>query len=153
MKKNYCVLAIMILVFGFQNIVFSYYDDNSDIIIFDDGESGMIVGAKRWENATDESRWISIKNGTGGFQLKSYDGTRELMAVDNFGGIYFEGDLYLNGKKINNYFTEESQYISKEDFLLTIVSIILLFTALIVLITYMFNKKVNKLSYYIQNLQ
>lgn len=70
-------------------------------LILNSGKSGELYGGKRWENTRDKSNWLSIRNGDGGTRVVSNDNTRELIAVDNWGGIYLNGDVYVNGQKLS----------------------------------------------------
>lgn len=71
-------------------------------IILNEGKSGEIYGGKRWSGSDDKRNWISIRNGQGGARIVSNDNTREILAVDNDGGIYINGDVYINGKKLSD---------------------------------------------------
>jgi hypothetical protein len=68
-------------------------------IMLDSGKSGEVYGGSRWPGFEDKREWLTARLGVGGYRLVSNDNTRELMAVDNQGGIYLNGDLYLNGEK------------------------------------------------------
>lgn len=78
-------------------------------IIFNEGESGEIYGGTRWENSEDKQNWISIRNGQGGTRIVSNDNTKEIFAVDNDGGIYINGDVYINGKKLSDLLSLEER--------------------------------------------
>lgn len=71
-------------------------------IILNEGKSGEIYGGLRWNESDDKRNWISIRNGQGGARIVSNDNTKEIFAVDNDGGVYINGDVYINGKKIND---------------------------------------------------
>lgn len=68
-------------------------------IILNDGKSGEIYGGSRWGDNSDSTEWITVRMGTGGIRIVSNDNTKELVAIDNYGGIYINGDIYLAGKK------------------------------------------------------
>ncbi len=68
-------------------------------ILLTSGKSGEIYGGLRWPDFADPNEWLSIRLGTGGLRIVSHDNTRELMAFDNHGGIYLNGDVYFNGRK------------------------------------------------------
>lgn len=71
-------------------------------VIFNDGVSGEIYGGKRWSETTDPNDWLTLRAGTGGIRIVSNDNTKELLAVDNYGGIYLNGDLYVNNEKVQD---------------------------------------------------
>lgn len=71
-------------------------------IILNGGKSGEIYGGTRWDNTANKQNWISIRNGQGGTRIVTNDNTKEILAVDNNNGIYINGDVYINGKKIND---------------------------------------------------
>lgn len=70
-------------------------------IILNEGKSGEIYGGMRWDKTADKHNWISIRNGEGGTRIVTNDNTKEILAVDNNNGVYINGDVYINGKKLN----------------------------------------------------
>lgn len=71
-------------------------------VLFNGGNSGEIYGGKRWDEIKDPENWLTLRAGEGGLRIASHDNTKEIIATDNFGGIYLNGDVYLNGKKLND---------------------------------------------------
>ena len=67
-------------------------------LVANEGKSGEIYGGDRWPGFADKQGWLSARLGEGGFRIVSNDNTKEVMAIDNFGGIYLNGDVYVNGK-------------------------------------------------------
>lgn len=78
-------------------------------IILNEGKSGEIYGGLRWENFEDKKNWMTLRAGEGGIRIVSNDNTKELVAVDNYGGIYLNGDVYVNGKKLNDLLDEDKK--------------------------------------------
>ena len=68
-------------------------------LIANGGQSGEIYGGDRWSGFPDEKDWLSVRLGEGGFRVVSNDNTDELIAIDNFGGIRLNGDVYINGER------------------------------------------------------
>ena len=73
-------------------------------IIYNEGKSGELYGGQRWKGSTDTNQWLTLRAGQGGIRIASNDNTKELLSIDNYGGIYLNGDVYVNGKKINDIF-------------------------------------------------
>lgn len=71
-------------------------------LVANEGRSGEIYGGERWQGGKDKTGWLSARLGDGGFRVVSNDNTKEMMAIDNHGGIYLNGDLYLNGAKVSS---------------------------------------------------
>ena len=69
-------------------------------IILNDGQSGEIYGGARWSDVEDE--WLTLRAGEGGVRVLSNDNTQELLAIDNYGGIYLNGDVYIRGERLDN---------------------------------------------------
>lgn len=66
-------------------------------LILNEGGSGEIYGGKRWgEDFQDDRGWLTLRAGKGGMRVVSNDNKREILAVDNDGGIYLNGDLFIN---------------------------------------------------------
>ena len=64
------------------------------------GNAGMITEAERDPETGDLSNWLTIQAGDMGVRIVSED-NQELIAVDNFGGIYLNGDVYVNQKLLD----------------------------------------------------
>jgi biopolymer transport protein ExbD len=71
-------------------------------IILNKGNSGEIYGGSRGDNVNDKNEWLTLKAGQGGIRIVAHDNMKELIAIDNFGGIYLYGDLFLNNNKLNS---------------------------------------------------
>jgi hypothetical protein len=69
-------------------------------LVVNEGKSGEIYGGDRWPNFADKKGWLSARLGEGGFRVVSNNNKKELIAIDNAGGIYLNGDVYVNGKQI-----------------------------------------------------
>jgi len=64
------------------------------------GSAGIITEAERNPEEGDHSNWLTIQAGDIGVRIVS-DDNKELVAVDNYGGIYLNGDVYLNGDHLD----------------------------------------------------
>jgi len=71
-------------------------------LLANDGKSGELYGGYRWSDFADKKGWLSARLGEGGFRIVSWDNTKEMMALDNFGGIYLNGDVYVNGERLSH---------------------------------------------------
>lgn len=67
-------------------------------IVFDEAKGGEIYTGTRWVGL-DSPQWMTIRLAEQGLRIITPDGTRELVVIDPHGGIYLNGDLYLNGRK------------------------------------------------------
>lgn len=66
-------------------------------LILNDGDSGEIYGGRRWgEDFQDGRGWLTLRAGKGGLRVVSNDNKNEILAVDNDGGIYLNGSLFIN---------------------------------------------------------
>lgn len=70
-------------------------------VLLGSGASGEIYGGLRWPGSHDPGQWLSLRLGNGGYRVVSNDNRHELVAIDNHGGIYLNGDVYLNGKRVS----------------------------------------------------
>ncbi|MNN35654.1 hypothetical protein D3C81_1495090 [compost metagenome] len=57
---------------------------------------------KRAESPEDTREWLTVNQSEAGLRIVSNDEKKEIALIDNFGGIYLNGDLFLNNKKIND---------------------------------------------------
>ena len=78
-------------------------------VILNDGKSGELYGGARWDNNPEE--WLTLRAGEGGVRVVSNDNTTELLAIDNYGGIYLNGDVYIRGEKLENYNCKDSTFL------------------------------------------
>ena len=69
------------------------------------GTSGSISEEERNPEEGDYSKWLTIRAGETGVRIVTKDGN-ELVAVDNFGGIYLNGDVYLNQELLSEKLQE-----------------------------------------------
>ena len=113
-------------------------------LILNEGQSGEIYGGLRWPEFADKSEWLTIKAGTGGVKIVSHDGKKELIAVDNFGGIYLNGDVYINGTKVNDAALEKD-YVAKDDVVLLFAGTIILALTIMIYLVYKLRTELNKL--------
>lgn len=102
MKKVRKIGTMFLLVIILTAIpVFCFADEKANVTQFgQNGEYGSVYGSERNPAKGDTSKWLTIQNGENGTRIVSNDG-KELVAVDNHGGIYLNGDLYLNNKKFD----------------------------------------------------
>jgi len=60
--------------------------------MLDSGRSGELYGGLRWPgDKADKRGWLTARLGAGGFRIVSNDNTREIMVIDNNGGIFLNG--------------------------------------------------------------
>lgn len=96
---------------------------------------GEISSSKRDPQFNDNNNWLTIRNGEGGTRIVSKDNAKELLLIDNFGGIYLNGDLYLNNDKINEKLNNTVSKKGLENAVITVfVTILVLFLILILII-------------------
>lgn len=111
-------------------------------IILNNGDSGEVYGGQRWEGTDDPNDWLTLRMGKGGLRIVTQDNTTELVAIDNYGGLYLNGDIYWNGQPIK-YFNQEKNV----DFVQ--IGIITAFSMIILLMAYKqhcLSNKIKKLS-------
>lgn len=115
-------------------------------IIYNNGNSGEIYGGKRWDGTDDPNDWLTLRMGTGGIRIVSQDNTKELVAIDNWGGVYLNGDLYWNGARLEN--AEQINFASSTGFNLSIAAVILCGVAILFMgyKQYHLSRKVKQLS-------
>lgn len=64
------------------------------------GTAGVITEAPRNPDNGDSSNWLTIQSEEAGTRMVTKD-NREVVAVDNYGGIYLNGDVYVKGKLLD----------------------------------------------------
>lgn len=92
-----------------------------------------IFHSKRDEQFKDQNDWLTIKSSDGGTRIVSKDG-KEIMLIDNFGGIYLNGDLFLNNQKINDALKSNvSNNVFKTAFIILFSLVLVLFLSLLLI--------------------
>lgn len=116
-KKIRTIISIIILC----SIPFYAFasEKKNEINIGD--EYGTIYGTERNPEQGDTSKWLTIQNGDSGVRIMAKDG-KEIVAVDNYGGIYLNGDVFMNGEKID---PKQSYKSNGFMYLLIIISLVL----------------------------
>lgn len=75
-------------------------NEESVIKIGENGEYGQIYGSERNPDQGDNSKWLTIKPGEVGIRIVGED-NKEIVNIDKYGGIYLNGDVYMQNKKID----------------------------------------------------
>lgn len=97
MKKLVCFFIMLIVCFSYSIAALSIEKENEVNV----GDAyGTIYGTERNPQEGDTSKWLTIQNGDSGVRIVSKDG-KEIVAVDNYGGIYLNGDVFMNGQKVD----------------------------------------------------
>ncbi|CAM4471328.1 hypothetical protein [Paenibacillus tarimensis] len=99
-----------------------------------ENDSSVIYKEKRAEEFKDNNQWVTIQAGEGGIRFISNDKSKELMLVDNFGGIYMNADLFVNGKKLNDI---TDDYIDSSVFAIAFAIILIVVLILFILLVFM----------------
>lgn len=89
--KTKRLLMIFVLVAALAlGVSPAYAEDSTEY-----GTAGSIGEEERNPDAEDHSNWLTIRAGDYGVRIVTQDGM-ELIAADNHGGVYLNGDVYLN---------------------------------------------------------
>lgn len=96
------ILLISITTFAQEEVIKNVYTEQVGTgILFNEGRSGEIYGGLRWTKfEEDKNGWLTLRLGEGGIRIVSNDNTKEILAIDNHGGIYLNGDVFVNSKKM-----------------------------------------------------
>ena len=101
--KIYRFFAALAVVMAFMVLgISTYAADGTEY-----GTAGSIGEEERNPDADDHSNWLTIRAGDYGVRIVTQDGN-ELIAADNHGGIYLNGDGYLNQQQLKQ--TPEPDY-------------------------------------------
>lgn len=103
MRKKIGALILALLLFAMAGI--SAYAADSTAY----GTAGSIGEEERDPDAGDHSKWLTLRAGDIGVRIVAQDG-RELVAVDNYGGVYLNGDVYLNQELLEQTSSPEPAY-------------------------------------------
>lgn len=99
MRKRIGALLVTMLLFALAGMI-AYAADSTEY-----GTSGSIGAEERNPDEDDHSNWLTIRAGDIGVRIVTQDG-RELIAADNYGGIYLNGDVYLNQELLEHVSSE-----------------------------------------------
>lgn len=101
-----------------------------------------IFEGKRWEEGEDKAVWYTIPMPDGGVRIYNNNTKQEYLAIDSFGGIYLNGDVYLNGEPLNDKLKilESTNFYERDDVILLIASIILIFLSIFIILVFWYKK-------------
>ncbi|MCR8659817.1 hypothetical protein NV377_21195 [Paenibacillus sp. T3-5-0-4] len=105
-------------------------------------DNDQLYEGKRDEMFKDDTNWLTIQSSEGGTRFVTADGQKEVMLIDNFGGIYLNGDLYLNNEKVNETL---SNTISSDAFQIGFVIILVFFIVFLLVTVFVFLKLKRKI--------
>lgn len=100
---------------------------------------------KRMESEGDQREWLTIKQSEAGFRIVSNDGEKEVLMIDNFGGIYLNGDLYLNNNKLNDILNENVTHSYLNTIAVVIIAILSILTLTVTFILLKLKKDIRNL--------
>lgn len=118
MRRKIITIIFIILICSIPLSAFAS-EKNNEVTIGD--SYGTIYGTERNPEQGDTSKWLTIQNGDSGVRIVAKDG-KEIVAIDNYGGIYLSGDVFMNGQKIN---PNQSYKANGFMYLLIIISLVL----------------------------
>lgn len=100
--KRYSKILIMICCvafLSFLSITSVLGSEKENTISFGEYEEyGSIYGAEYDPEHGNTSKWLTIKPGENGIRIIN-DDNADIFMVDKFGGVYINGQLYINGKE------------------------------------------------------
>ena len=93
---RFMAALILCVCFGSFLTISAFADGNVDL-------TSVITETQRNPDEGDTSAWLTVtpSESEAGVRIVSNDG-KEIVAVDNYGGVYISGDVYTNGKFIVN---------------------------------------------------
>lgn len=89
-----------LLYFFLLSFVTIFLMDASNSVVAAESSEHIYL-EKRDAKFKDNKEWLTIKQTEAGLRIVTVDGEKELVMVDNFGGIYLNGDVYLNDQNLN----------------------------------------------------
>ncbi len=127
--KKFIFLIVCVLIVS--TATFSVFADGEKQNVTKYGENseyGEIYGDARNQQAGDNSKWLTLKGGEMGIRIVG-DGDKEIVAVDKFGGIYLNGEVYMNDEKVDLNSGKEHDFNFANGFIYFLVILSLLFNA------------------------
>lgn len=103
--KIYRFFAALAVVMAFMVLGISAYAADST----EYGTAGSIGEEERNPDVDDHSKWLTIRAGDYGVRIVTQDGM-ELIAADNHGGVYLNGDVYLNQQQLEQEAPEPAYF-------------------------------------------
>lgn len=93
---RFMAVLILCVCLGSFLTISAFADGNVDL-------TSVITETQRNPDEGDTSTWLTVtpSESEAGVRIVSSDG-KEIVAVDNYGGVYINGDVYANGKFIVN---------------------------------------------------
>lgn len=145
MNKIKSFLNILVLLF----IISFTYMLNMNSAFAETDPTNSITKGPRWSDSEDDKQWLTIKMPDGGIRIVDQKNQQEFLAIDSFGGIYLNGDIYVKGKMLGEFAssskTSENVY-NRDNVILIYISTILVFLSILIVIMYLYKRSVDTLS-------
>jgi len=106
---------------------------------------GLLYKEQRSPETQDSNEWTTIKASEGGIRIVSRDGN-EMFLMDNYGGLYIYGDLFLNNKKVNDAVDKVVTYNFMQLWLIIIIVLLALTVICMIIIYLKLNQKIDSLT-------
>lgn len=132
------VLAFSISILGIPNSVYAETDTTSSI-----------TKGERWPDSNDDKQWLTIKMPDGGVRIVDQDNQREFLSIDSYGGIYLNGDVYVNGEMLQELVSSSDpkrNIYDRDNVILIYISTILIFLSILIILMYLYKRNVDVLT-------
>lgn len=140
-KKFFKIIILLFLILVHENSVLA---ESAESNVNDPISTGT-----RWPDSEDDKQWLTITMPEAGVRIVDPKNQQEFLAIDSYGGIYLNGDVYINGTKLDrqvgsNSFNENVY--NRENVILVYISTILIFLSIIVVLIYMYRRSLDRLA-------
>ncbi|CAH1059491.1 hypothetical protein [Paenibacillus pseudetheri] len=133
---------LLLLMLGFAIVLCS-----NQMLVFASDNSNYVSLEKRDSSTEDNRDWLTIKQSEAGLRIISNDEKKEIALIDNFGGIYLNGDLYLNNKKINDVLNENASLSYVNTAVISIISLLAISLLIFLFVLLKLKKEINVMKY------
>lgn len=109
--------------------------------------SNYVSLEKNNNSATDKREWLTVRQSEAGLRIISNDKKKEVALIDNFGGIYLNGDLYLNNEKVNDILKENASLSYVNTVVVSFIALLAASLLILIVMLLKLKKDINILKY------
>lgn len=91
-------------------------EKEDEVVFGENGQYGSVYGEAYTNEAGETTNWLTIKPGDRGIRIVN-DENQEIITVDKYGGIYLNGEFYVNGEKYGVSGTNKGIFSPEDGFL------------------------------------
>lgn len=98
MSKKWKVTVVVIFFCFLSSFPVFAADREGEVVFGEGGKFGSVYGEEYTNEVGEVANWLTLQLGERGIRIVNEE-NQEIVIVDRYGGIYFNGEVYVNGER------------------------------------------------------